>query len=262
VSNAPLNAPAVTAAQMREVDRLAVEEYAVQLIQMMEHAGRALAEVARRMLGGTVAVRRIFVAAGRGNNGGGGLAAARNLANWGGHVTALIERADAMKGTTSQQLTTARAAGVGVIEGDAALETIARGGADLLVDALIGYGLNGPPRGWTAEVITLSATAGLRVLSLDVPSGLDASSGDPFAPCVQAAATLTLALPKTGLLAPAARAHVGTLYLADIGIPPRLYAEFGLNVEGIFEFGSIVLIRDDGMIDPRVTWQPNDLAIE
>lgn len=236
---------------MREVDRLAVERYGITLMQMMEHAGKALADVARQMLGGTVAGRRIFVAAGRGNNGGGGLASARHLANWGAHVTALVERADAMAGMNAQHLSAARAAGVQVLEGSVALEAVAHDRPELFIDALIGYGLSGAPRGWTAEVIRRGAAADLRTLSLDVPSGLDATTGRCLEPCVSAAATLTLALPKTGLLAPEPRLRVGALYLADIGIPPRVYAELGLSVEGIFESGPIVLIREDRTIGPQ-----------
>lgn len=246
-----MRVPAVTAAQMREVDRLAVEQYGIQLIQMMEQAGRALAEVARELLGGTVATRRILIAAGRGNNGGGGLAASRHLANWGGDVTALVERAEAIKGESAQQLAAAGAAGVGVLDDSVALEVLSHEHPDLLVDALIGYGLTGTPRGWTADVIARAGAVGVRTLSLDVPSGLDATTGECLEPCVRAAATLTLALPKTGLLTAGARAAVGTLYLADIGIPPRLYARLGLSVGAIFEHDGIVRIDEQGRILAR-----------
>src|SRR5574341_190914 len=90
--------PAVTADQMREVDRLMVDTYGVSLPQMMELAGRALAEVVRLMLDGTVQRARVLVAAGKGNNGGGGLAAARHLANWGTDVTVLLEDGGALAG--------------------------------------------------------------------------------------------------------------------------------------------------------------------
>ena len=246
-----MTAPAVTVAQMREVDRLAVENYSVQLIQMMELAGRALAEVTRELLGGSVANKRLVVAAGRGNNGGGGLAAARHLANWGGDVTVLAERVAAVTGVPAQQLASARAAGARVLDDGSALEDISSAHPALFIDALIGYGLTGAPRGWTGEIIARAMAEGLRTLSLDVPSGIDATTGECFQPCVRATATLTLALPKTGLLTPAARAAVGTLYLADIGIPPRLYAGLGLAVGAIFEHDGIVRLDDDGRIRAR-----------
>ena len=82
-------APALTTEQMREVDRLMVEEYGIELIQMMENAGRNLALLAARMLDGDIVDRPVVVLAGRGNNGGGGLVAARHLLNWGAWVQVL-----------------------------------------------------------------------------------------------------------------------------------------------------------------------------
>lgn len=228
---------------MRDVDRLAVEQFGLDLLQMMENAGRALAEVARRMLGSRVQDRSLFVAAGRGNNGGGGLAAARHLANWGARVTALVEAQDRLTSAPGQQLQAARAAGATVTEGGAAITAVRAGVGALLIDALIGYGLQGAPRGWTAELITRVNLSGIPVLSLDVPSGLDATTGVCPGPCIRAAATLTLALPKTGLLTAEGRAASGRLYLADIGITPALYSQLGLAVGPIFARESIVIVN-------------------
>ncbi len=112
--------------------------------------------------------------------------------------------------------------------------------ADLIVDAIIGYGLNGNPRGEAAEWIRRINAAGRPVLALDAPSGLDTTSGTAGDPCVRAAATLTLALPKTGLVTPAAGDVVGELYLADISVPPELYRRLGLEVSSIFADDPIV----------------------
>ncbi len=232
--------PAVTADQMREVDRLMTDTYGISLPQMMELAGRALAEVVRRMLNGTVRRARVLVAAGNGNNGGGGLAAARHLANWGTHATVLLEDGGALAGVPEQQYRAARSAGVTAVEGQRALKAVRSGAADLLVDALIGYGLKGAPKGWTAEIIARINESGIPVLALDVPSGLDATSGECFHPCIQAAATLTLALPKIGLLTTRGRVAAGRLYLADIGIPPALYRHLGLTVGPVFAQETIV----------------------
>lgn len=238
--------PAVTADQMREVDRLAVGVYGIHLLQMMEHAGQALAELARRMLDGTVRGRRVLVAVGEGNNGGGGLLAARHLANWGAQVTVLLEDSGALVGVPEQQYRAARSAGAAAVEGQGALKVVRSGAADLLVDALIGYGLRGAPKGWTAEIIACINESGIPVLALDVPSGLEATSGECFQPCIQAAATLTLALPKTGLLTPRGRAAAGRLYLADIGIPPALYRHLGLTVGPVFVQETIVSLDPQG----------------
>jgi NAD(P)H-hydrate epimerase len=92
------------------------------------------------------------------------------------------------------------------------------------VDALIGYSLRGAPRGRVVELITLCNDHAERVLSLDLPSGLDATTGEAPGAVVHPERTLTLALPKTGL----AGVH-GELYLADIGIPPPVYRRLGLS---------------------------------
>lgn len=93
-----------------------------------------------------------------------------------------------------------------------------------MVDALIGYGLRGVPRGRTAELLELCNQHAARVLSLDVPSGLDATTGEAPGAVVHAERTLTLALPKTGL-----QRVPGELYLADIGIPLEVYRPLGLS---------------------------------
>ena len=108
--------------------------------------------------------------------------------------------------------------------------------ADLVIDSLIGYSLSGPPRGVSAALIRKANAAAAPVLSLDVPSGVDTATGTVNEPSVEAAATLTLALPKEGLRGDDARRHVGELYLADIGVPPALYARpsIGLDVGHVF----------------------------
>lgn len=238
--------PAVTAEQMREVDRLAVEVYGIQLIQMMEHAGRALAVVARTMLGGDPRGRRVLVAAGRGNNGGGGITAARHLANWGAVVSVLLDREDALTGVPQQQQRATRGAGAEIVAAPAALDAVHIDAAHLILDALIGYSLRGAPRGWTAEMIRRINGSGIPVLALDVPSGLEATTGEILEPCVRAAATVTLALPKTGLLTARGRAAAGALYLADIGLPPALYRRLGLSVGPIFARQEIVALDAQG----------------
>ncbi|MCP4246173.1 MAG: hypothetical protein GY778_03910 [bacterium] len=110
--------------------------------------------------------------------------------------------------------------------------------ADLVIDALIGYSLLGNPRGRIAELIEWTAQEDPAVLSLDTPSGLDVTTGIPGVPCVSAAATLTLAAPKTGLLG---AGEVGDLYLADISVPPAVYDPFGMAMPlGLFDQDTVV----------------------
>jgi len=227
--------PAITATQMAEVDRLMIETYGILLIQMMENAGRQLAEQARRMLGGRLAGQTVVVLCGAGNNGGGGMVAARHLHNRGAKVRAnLVGDPARLKETLAHQWRILE-----TLELDAKISPDVSE-ADLIIDALVGYGLSGDPRGPVAEWIDRANASGRPILALDTPSGLDPTTGRPGSPCVRATATLTLALPKTGLLALEARPFVGDLYLADIGVPPELYQTLGIEVDRWFESDSIV----------------------
>jgi NAD(P)H-hydrate epimerase len=112
--------------------------------------------------------------------------------------------------------------------------------ADLILDALIGYSLSGDPRGAVAEWIERVNVSKRPVLALDTPSGLDTTTGIPAASCIRAKATMTLALPKTGLLTPQAQSFVGDLYVADISVPPELYKRIGVTVAPIFSQETII----------------------
>jgi NAD(P)H-hydrate epimerase len=232
----------VSVDQMREVDRLMIEEVGISLLQMMENAGRCLATQARSMLGGDMRGRRMVVLAGRGGNGGGGLAAARRLAVWGAAVTVVLAQSlEAMRGVPRQQLAILEWMGIPVrlaADGTSALFT----GADLVIDALIGYSLHGAPAGPVAALIRAANASTRPVLALDLPSGLDGDGGEASDPTIRATQTLTLALPKHGLLAPAARPWVGQLYLADISVPDKVYRRLGLTVGPIFAESDIIPI--------------------
>lgn len=230
--------PALTTTQMAEVDRLMIEEYGILLIQMMENAGRNLAELARRMLGGKLAGRKIAVLCGAGNNGGGGMAAARHLHNRGADIQVkLIADPDKLKNIPAHQWRILQTMGIAVEY------TLDLARADLIIDAIIGYGLTSNPRGEAAEWIERANGSGRPILALDAPSGLNTTTGAPGQPCIRAAATLTLALPKTGLTAPQAQPFVGELYLADIGVPPGLYRRIGLEVGTLFAEDTIIRIN-------------------
>ncbi len=225
--------PHLTSEQMREVDRLMADKYGIELMQMMENAGRHLAALARdRFLDGDPTGRDVVILAGSGGNGGGGLVAARRLHAWGGLVRVLLSRPSReYRGVPAHQLAILRELDVRCDHQEDP-PPISR--ADLVIDALIGYSLRGDPRGATESLIRRGNESSAPVLSLDLPSGLDATTGDMKDPAVRADATLTLALPKAGLRAAASGA--GEVYLADIGVPPELYSEpsLGLEVGPIF----------------------------
>ena len=213
----------VTAGEMRRIDDITIREFDVDVVMLMENAGRATATMARQMLHGTTIGKRVACLVGGGNNGGDGMVAARHLANWGADVEVIV-------GTTKDRMKSVPLGQLHVLENmgiPTQLTDYTLGDYDLLIDGLIGYGLEGNPRDRVAMMIKDANVSGRPILALDVPSGMNATSGKAYDPCIKATATLTLALPKTGFLAPSASPYVGDLYLADISIPRKVYQRFG-----------------------------------
>jgi NAD(P)H-hydrate epimerase len=146
-----------------------------------------------------------------------------------------------MRGVPRQQLTILEWMGIPIrLSTDGISEQLA--GADLVIDALIGYSLRGAPAGPVAALIRAANAAGRPILALDLPSGLAGDRGEASDPTIGATETLTLALPKHGLLVPAARPWVGQLYLADISVPEKIYRRLGLTVGPIFARSDIIPI--------------------
>ena len=228
---------ALTTEQMIEVDRLMISDYGIELVKMMENAGRNLAELTRHMLGSSISGRSVCVLCGRGNNGGGGMVAARHLHNRGADVH-VIRLTGELKSVPAKQWNILENMG---LRNEPYFDF---SGADLILDALIGYGLNGDPRPDVAGSIEKVNAAGKPILAMDTPSGLNTTSGTASNPTVRADATMTLALPKVGLMSESARPYVGSLYLADIGIPPGLYRKIGLEVGNLFEQETIIKLRE------------------
>ena len=235
--------PSLTTAQMIEVDRLMVEKYHIELIQMMENAGRNLADLAlQRFLGSDVRNKQIIVLAGTGGNGGGVLACARHLHNWGARVSVVLTSQPAeYTGVTAHQLNVLECMKLALLASDV-LDSHPQ--FDLILDGIIGYSLKGAPRGKAAELIEWANRTGSPILALDTPSGLDLTTGKALSPTIRATATMTLALPKQGLLEPDAREYVGELYLADISVPPELYADaFGILVPELFYKNTLMRVQ-------------------
>jgi NAD(P)H-hydrate epimerase len=232
--------PSITTKQMIEVDRAMIDDYGIDLTRMMENAGRNLAHLAReRFLDGDPTGRRVAVLAGPGGNGGGALVAARRLRNYGAEVTVLVTKPDeAMSPALQEQLAIVRRMGIPVgAPGDVGRARK----PDVILDGLLGYSLHGAPRGMAADLIEWANGRSARILALDVPSGLDATTGIVLDPAIRASATMTLALSKAGLENPCAASVVGDLYLADISVPPDLYERvLGIEVGPIFAASDIV----------------------
>lgn len=217
---------ALTATEVAALDAAAVD-LGVDILQLMEVAGLQVARAAWQLCGARPA--RLLVVAGRGNNGGDGLVAARMLDAWGCRVRALlVGDAERLSPAAAAQLRALRSTTVehaaGVSAGDVARHA---GDADLVIDALLGTGLRGAPRAGDAEVI--DATRGRRMLAVDVPSGLDASTGTAAGACIRATDTCTLTAMKTGLWAPDAAEFCGNILVADIGMPSGAWHRAGLR---------------------------------
>ncbi len=213
--------PAVTADEMRDVDRIATEDLGLSLAQMVEHAGRTLARHALEFDDGPT-----VVLAGGGGNGSGGLACARHLGNRGRSVTVVLDRDPVdLEGVAATQH--------GILDAmDVPIWTDADEASDpsLVVDALVGYGLEGTPRGTAASLVEWVNRSGADVLALDVPTGTNATTGETPGVAIDPDRTLTLALPKTGLGETASE-----LYLGDVSVPPLVYDR--LEIPSVVPFG-------------------------
>lgn len=247
----------MTLAQMRQIDALLTGSMGMSLLQLMECAGFALARLAAARLGGSVQRCRVTVLAGHGHNGGGAMVAARRLSAWGAAVQVIVLPGP-LKGVTSMQRNILRHQGVRISDSSQMGHAIEA--ADLVVDGLVGYGLRGPLRGPAAQLAATANASGRPILALDVPSGLSADTGRAAPGTIRAGATLTLALPKQGLAGPGSETYTGRLYLADIGVPPRLYRKIGLRVPPAFDGRTYVALRRSSAAagEPRSTTAQSD----
>jgi len=199
-----LEVPSVTTTQMIEVDRVAIEETGPNLFQMMENAGRNLALQAISNLGQYWQQANIVVLAGSGGNGGGGICAARHLANHGVNVKLCLS-SNKLKDVPQWQRHIFQATN----------------GAELTITEL------------PLELIQWANATDAPILSLDIPSGVDSTTGETSGEYIEAQWTMTLALPKTGLLPQ----KTGALMLADIGIPPGTFEWETLRLDYFPPFG-------------------------
>jgi NAD(P)H-hydrate epimerase len=215
---------AVTPEQMRRIDECSIKEYGIPGILLMENAASAVAAEAAAMLessgGGTVTV-----VAGRGNNGGDAFAAARLLHSKDFDVrTFLIGGKDGISGDALINMDILERIGVNIYElnEEYGIERFSAvlAASDLIIDGIFGTGLSREVTDFTADVIGMMNASGTPILSIDIPSGLDGTYGTIKGACINASATVTFCMPKTGLLLNSGCEHTGRLLTADIGIPP------------------------------------------
>lgn len=221
VTDGGIEVPAVTTEQMIEIDRVALEKTGPNLFQIVENAGRNLAELTLQIWGKKWDESSVVVLAGGGGNGGGGICAARHLANRNVEVNLCLLKPGRLEEVPAFQRqifqwTSGREVEISRLE-----ELF----PDLIIDALIGYNLTSLPQGAMAEVIDWANNSSAPILSLDVPSGIDATTGEAPGIHIRPQWTMTLALPKTGLVPE----KTGDLWLADIGIPEEACRRIGIE---------------------------------
>ena len=222
-----------TREEMRRLDKLALDKLGLTGLVLMENAGRAVADGVKDTIG-PVAGRRIFVLAGKGNNGGDGLVAARHLENEGANVRVfLFGVPDELSTDAKVNYGILTAVGSDVVsvreERDWRRVQLALPFADCLIDALVGTGAQGALTGAIERAAELLNAAHRPVVSVDIPSGIDADTGAAFGTAAQATRTVTLAMPKPGLFLYPGAGFTGALAVADIGIPNQLTAELALR---------------------------------
>ena len=231
----PLVNRLVTAEQMRALDRRATEEYTIPSLLLMENAGRAVFQAADELLGGASA-RTVLVVAGQGNNGGDGFVAARHLHNAGALVTVAYygdrdnAKGDALLNIQIAERIAAKAGSTFQLKASPSETELQQlvADSDLVIDALLGTGIKGEVREPLASVIKCIAVSPRPpILSVDIPSGVDADTGTFVGPVVHADVTVTFALPKIGLVTYPGAAKVGELVVADIGIPADALQDCG-----------------------------------
>lgn len=202
-----LDVPLPTAAQAGAADRAAHQKYNIPGRVLMESAGRAAALVLARIH----PHGRIIGIAGSGNNGSDLLVMLRVLHSWGRDVAVIAV------GSSPPDATLLHGAGVDIIAADNAGDSLSR--ADILVDGMLGTGAQGPPRGRIIDWIRRVNEAGVPVVALDLPSGVDATSGAVADNAVCADTTISFGWPKLGLMLHPARAYCGRLVAVEIGFP-------------------------------------------
>src|SRR5262245_30884918 len=212
--------------QVRDVDRRAIAEYGLPGIVLMENAGRGAAELLSR-LGG---MGRVVVCAGKGNNGGDGFVIARHLDLHGITVTVLLFcQSSELTGDAAINFRVIQAAGLDLVVPASPLDPkeLDRrlAAADWIVDALLGTGTQGVIREPYLTAIAAINKAGRKVLSVDLPSGMDCDTGQPLGACVRAAHTATFVARKIGFDQPSAEKLTGEVHVIDIGVPRRLLEE-------------------------------------
>lgn len=218
----------VTAAQMRRLDEIAIRDYSIPSLLLMENAGRSVCDVISR----EYRPCRVVIVVGKGNNGGDGLVVSRHLYNRGYEIdVVLLEDPSKLKADPLLNFSIMRDMKIPWTQADkmgAEAEVFARcQSADLVVDAIFGIGIKGPVCGIFESAIRAINKSGKPVVSIDIPSGLDGDTGWVDSVAVKAAWTVALAWPKAGVFSNDGPRYAGKIETVDIGLPRELLESCG-----------------------------------
>lgn len=207
----------LSCAAIRAAEAKAIEQFGISSLVLMENAGRNIAA----LLLSLGVHGRVTILCGKGNNGGDGLVIARHLDNSGCDVRILLfaQPSDLSPDTrTNYEILARSGVAVKVLPSDLRAELA---GSDWIVDALFGTGLKGPLNAPFDDVVSQVNASGIKVMAVDIPSGLDGDTGEPLGPTIRAQHTATMLAWKQGFLSESARPWIGQVHLIDIGLPRK-----------------------------------------
>ncbi len=218
--------------ELNRIDEVVPERYGVSNKAMMENAGYQVAEFLRRKFPRDT---NFLFCIGKGNNGGDGLIAARRMHQWGYDVeTCLVT--EAVNGVVREPDAVVKS-GIEMVQCE---DYESFPDQDVIVDGLIGLNLKGDPREPYADVIEKINSSESTVVSIDLPTGLDADTGEKLDPCIEPDFTVTLGLPNQGL----SSERSGEIWLGDVSYPREIYEELGLVSGEIFDESSLVKLDE------------------
>ncbi len=220
----------VKAEQMKAIDAEAIENRGIPGIELMENAGRGIADFISEINDHEVEGLKFFIFCGKGNNGGDGFVVGRYLMEWGATVDIfLFGKVGDLKGDALENCKRADSMGIPIVEVDSENKFPSFGSADMLIDAFFGTGFRGEIRGLIAPCVELMNGSGVPIVSVDAPSGLDTDTGEYAGACINASYTATLALPKIGQFLYPGRERVGLLRVIPIGIPDDIVEQANIR---------------------------------
>jgi len=226
-----LELPPISTAILADVEQAAVD-CGVTRDQMTEAAARAAAAISRKMLDNQLAAATVVALAGNGVKGSVALQALR-----------IVGGERDMRPETARAVAVCELLRLPLLQPRSPAVRGAVADAKLVLDGLVGVGLDGAPREPLASLIRISNEVRANALSLECPSGLEPDSGEPLQPTLKARTTLALGLPCAGLFASLAWQFTGEVWLCDIGYPPEALEQAKLDAEGLFETNEIIRLR-------------------